>query len=103
MAAVKPFGDAPDRPPASASTMMNVIKIAIIVILVGGSIWLLLAHSEWFRNPALVKVEVLQWGPWGPVIFILLYAVGPSFLVPGAVMTIAGGLAFVTSAETSVL
>jgi uncharacterized membrane protein YdjX (TVP38/TMEM64 family) len=96
MAAVKPFGDAPDRPPASASTMMNVIKIAIIVILVGGSIWLLLAHSEWFRNPALVKVEVLQWGPWGPVIFILLYAVGPSFLVPGAVMTIAGGLAFGT-------
>src|SRR5260370_1401557 len=26
--------------------------------------------------------------------YILLYAVGPSFLVPGAVMTIAGGLAF---------
>src|SRR5271156_7224784 len=75
---------------------MNVVKIAIIVILVGGSVWLLIAHSEWFRNPALVKVEVLNWGIWGPVVYMLLYAVGPSFLVPGAVMTIAGGLAFGT-------
>jgi uncharacterized membrane protein YdjX (TVP38/TMEM64 family) len=51
-------------------------------------------HSEWFENPRLVKVEVLAWGIWGPVVYMLLYAVGPSFLVPGAVMTIAGGLAF---------
>ncbi len=56
-----------------------------------------MAHSEWFRDPKLVKVEVLQWGIWGPVVFMLLYAVGPSFLVPGAVMTIAGGLAFGTA------
>ena len=75
---------------------MNVLKVAIIVLLVGGSVWLLLAHSEWFRDPTQVKVEVLMWGVWGPIVFILLYAVGPSFLVPGAVMTIAGGLAFGT-------
>jgi uncharacterized membrane protein YdjX (TVP38/TMEM64 family) len=96
MAAVKPIAN-PGKSSASSSTLMNVVKIAIIVILVGGSVWLLLEHSEWFRNPALVKVEVLQWGVWGPVIFMLLYAVGPSFLVPGAVMTIAGGLAFGTA------
>jgi uncharacterized membrane protein YdjX (TVP38/TMEM64 family) len=96
MAAVKPIAN-PGKSSASSSTLMNVVKIAIIVILVGGSVWLLLEHSEWFRNPALVKVEVMQWGVWGPVIFMLLYAVGPSFLVPGAVMTIAGGLAFGTA------
>src|SRR5579863_1470617 len=95
MAAVKPIGR-PEKPNAGGSTLMNAVKIAIIVILVGGSVWLLMEHSEWFRNPALVKVEVLQWGVWGPVVFMLLYAVGPSFLVPGAVMTIAGGLAFGT-------
>jgi uncharacterized membrane protein YdjX (TVP38/TMEM64 family) len=55
-----------------------------------------MAHSEWFRDPKLVKVQVLQWGVWGPLVFMVLYAVGPSFLVPGAVMTIAGGLAFGT-------
>jgi uncharacterized membrane protein YdjX (TVP38/TMEM64 family) len=96
MAAVKPIAN-PGKPSAGGSTLMNAIKLAIIVILFGGSIWLLLEHSEWFRNPALVKVEVLQWGVWGPVVFMLLYAVGPSFLVPGAVMTIAGGLAFGTA------
>jgi uncharacterized membrane protein YdjX (TVP38/TMEM64 family) len=96
MAAVKPIGN-PGKPRAGGSTLMNVVKIAIIAILVGGSIWLLIAHSEWFRDPKLVKVQVLQWGVWGPVVFMLLYAVGPSFLVPGAVMTIAGGLAFGTT------
>src|ERR1700722_18292908 len=96
MAAVKPIAN-PGKPSAGGSTLMNAIKLAIIVVLFGGSIWLLLEHSEWFRDPALVKVQVLQWGVWGPVVFMLLYAVGPSFLVPGAVMTIAGGLAFGTA------
>jgi uncharacterized membrane protein YdjX (TVP38/TMEM64 family) len=96
MAAVKPIGN-PRKPRVAGSTLMNVMKIAIIVIIVGGSIWLLMAHSEWFDDPKLVKVEVLHWGLWGPVVFMVLYAVGPSFLVPGAVMTIAGGLAFGTA------
>jgi uncharacterized membrane protein YdjX (TVP38/TMEM64 family) len=96
MAAVKPIAN-PGKPSAGGSRLMNAIKLAIIVVLFGGSIWLLLEHSEWFRDPALVKVQVLQWGVWGPVVFMLLYAVGPSFLVPGAVMTIAGGLAFGTA------
>jgi uncharacterized membrane protein YdjX (TVP38/TMEM64 family) len=70
------------------------MKVVIVLALVLGSGWLLWTHSEWFDNPSLVKVEVLSWGIWGPVVYMLLYAVGPSFLVPGAVMTIAGGLAF---------
>jgi uncharacterized membrane protein YdjX (TVP38/TMEM64 family) len=96
MAAVNPLGNPADRPADNGSTLTNILKIAIMLILVGGSIWLLMAHSEWFRDPKLVKVQVLKWGGWGPVIFMLLYAVGPSFLVPGAVMTVAGGLAFGT-------
>src|SRR5258708_32367832 len=76
--------------------LMNGVKVAIVGVLIGGSIWLLIAPSEWFSDAKLVKVEVLHWGVWGPVVFMVLYAVGPSFLVPGAVMTIAGGLAFGT-------
>src|SRR5260370_10389614 len=95
MAAVTPINNL-GKPRAGGSMIMNVMKIAIIALLVGGSIWLLMAHSEWFRDPKLVKVQVRQWGVWGPVVFMVLYAVGPSFLVPGAVMTIAGGLAFGT-------
>jgi uncharacterized membrane protein YdjX (TVP38/TMEM64 family) len=97
MAAVNPIGSQADKPGAASSTLMNLVKIALIAIIVIGSIWLLLEHSEWFSNPALVKEQVIQWGVWGPVVYMLLYAVGPSFLVPGAVMTIAGGLAFGTT------
>ncbi|HTT74367.1 MAG TPA: TVP38/TMEM64 family protein [Candidatus Binataceae bacterium] len=75
---------------------MNLLRILILVLLVGGSIYLLLAHLNWFEDPRLIKSEVLECGVWGPIVYILLFAVGPSFLVPGAVMTIAGGLAFGT-------
>ena len=97
MAAANPIGTHAPKPSANGSRLMNVLKIAIIVILLGGSVWLLIAHSEWFTDPAMVKAQVIQWGAWGPVVYMLLYAVGPSLLVPGAVMTIAGGLAFGTA------
>ena len=97
MAAVTPIGNPGRAPQRGSSSILNYIKIGIIVVLVGGSIWLLMKHAEWFENPALVKAEVVQWGAWGPLVYMLLYAVGPSFLVPGAVMTIAGGLAFGTT------
>ncbi len=87
-------------PPANERTRLltptAILKIAIVLMFIAVSGWLLWVHSEWFENPSLVKVEVLSWGIWGPVVYVLLYAVGPSFLVPGAVMTIAGGLAFGT-------
>jgi uncharacterized membrane protein YdjX (TVP38/TMEM64 family) len=78
------------------SRLLDVLKIVIIAAMVIGSGWLLWMHQEWFRNPQLIKQEVITWGVWGPVVYILLYAVGPSFLVPGFVMTIAAGLAFGT-------
>src|SRR5271168_942049 len=96
MAAIKPIGSPSEAPSTSSSRLMNFIKVAIILIIVGGSGWLLAEHHQWFTDPALVKAQVVEWGAWGPVIYMLLYAVGPSFLVPGAVMTIAGGLAFGT-------
>jgi uncharacterized membrane protein YdjX (TVP38/TMEM64 family) len=96
MAAVNPIGTEQSKPSANGSRLMNFFKLAIIAIIVGASVWLLLEHSQWFTDPALVKAQVIQWGAWGPVVYMLLYAVGPSFLVPGAVMTIAGGLAFGT-------
>jgi uncharacterized membrane protein YdjX (TVP38/TMEM64 family) len=93
MAAISPI-QTPDEQPRRFFTALGIIKVAIVLILVLGSAYLLWDHSEWFENPRLVKAEILAWGIWGPVFYMLLYAFGPSFLVPGAVMTIAGGLAF---------
>jgi uncharacterized membrane protein YdjX (TVP38/TMEM64 family) len=94
VAALNPIGPKSDQPSTKSSWLMNILKLAIIAVIVGGSIWLLIEHWNWFSDPATVKAEVVKWGAWGPVVYMLLYAVGPSFLVPGAVMTIAGGLAF---------
>ncbi len=96
MAAATPFGNASGRRQRRNTFWLNVLKLAIVIAIAGGSVWLLMAHSEWFRDPKQVKLEVLAWGVWGPLVYMMLYAVGPSFLVPGAVMTIAGGLAFGT-------
>ena len=93
MAAISPI-QTPSEQPRRFFTALGIIKVAVVLILVLGSAYLLWNHTEWFENPRLVKAEVLAWGVWGPVVYMLLYAVGPSFLVPGAVMTIAGGLAF---------
>ena len=84
----------PGKTGGSSSPLLTILRIAVLVMLMGGSIYLLATHAEWFENPRMIKVEVKSWGVWGPIAYILLYALGPSFLVPGAVMTIAGGLAF---------
>ncbi|SRR5229473_3261129 len=76
------------------SRATKIVRIVFLAILLGGSIYLLYEHSDWFKNPRAMRAEVLTWGAWGPIAYVMLFAVGPSFLVPGAVMTIAGGLAF---------
>ncbi|HVN64837.1 MAG TPA: VTT domain-containing protein, partial [Candidatus Binataceae bacterium] len=93
---MQPIGQPAQSPKSSSSTLLNVIKIGFVLALIGGSAWLLYSYPEMFRDPKQMKAEVLGWGAWGPAIYIILFAVGPSFLVPGAVMTIAGGLAFGT-------
>ena len=96
MAAIKPITIPPEKPTNGGFSFLDAVKIAAIVAIVAVCGWLLWAHSEWFRDPQSIKREVVQWGIWGPIIYMVLYAVGPSFLVPGAVMTIAAGLAFGT-------
>jgi uncharacterized membrane protein YdjX (TVP38/TMEM64 family) len=76
--------------------LLTILKVALIAVLLGATIYLFATNEDLFRNPQLIKAEVLRWGAWGPVGFMLLYAFGPSLLVPGAVMTLAAGLAFGT-------
>src|SRR5271170_6775391 len=83
-------------PFSSRLHLMTVLKVVLITGLAIGTVMLFITNEDLFRNPQLIKVEVLRWGAWGPIGFMLLYAFGPSMLVPGAVMTLAAGLAFGT-------
>ncbi|HEY2105400.1 MAG TPA: TVP38/TMEM64 family protein [Candidatus Binataceae bacterium] len=89
------------KPPAPISFysrfhLLTVLKVVLIVALLAATAYLFMTEEELFRNPQLIKARVLSWGAWGPIVFMLLYAFGPSLLVPGAVMTLAAGLAFGT-------
>jgi uncharacterized membrane protein YdjX (TVP38/TMEM64 family) len=94
MAAVTSMRPPTEKPAGNSSKLVIVLRVAMLVLIAAGSVYLLIDHREWFSDPRKLKLEVLSWGAWGPIAYIMLFAVGPSFLVPGAVMTIAGGLAF---------
>src|SRR5262249_45963209 len=94
--AAAPFQSPSDKSGQSLVSAGNLIRIALLIALVGGAIYAMFAHAEWFEDPKLVKAEVLSLGIWGPLAFMALYAIGPSLLVPCAVRTVAGGLAFGT-------
>jgi uncharacterized membrane protein YdjX (TVP38/TMEM64 family) len=96
MAAIGPIANTStaDNAAEQQGSAINILRLVILAIFIGGSAYLLIAHRQWIEDPKVLKREVLSWGIWGPIIYMLLYAVGPSFLVPGAVMTVAGGLAF---------
>ena len=57
MAAVTPIRAQAERP--RNSPLINVVKVALLAILVGGSVYLLWAHAEWFKDPRTVKAEVV--------------------------------------------
>lgn len=53
--------------------------------------------ARYFDAPALLRMA-LDWirelGPWGPVMFVLLYIVAAVLLLPGSVLTLGAGAAF---------
>lgn len=73
---------------------IDILRLAAMGAIVLVVVWILCTHSEWFRDPRRVRDEILSWGDWGPVVFILAFSIGPSFLIPGFIMIVAGGLAF---------
>jgi uncharacterized membrane protein YdjX (TVP38/TMEM64 family) len=59
---------------------------------------LIAALAVFGRRAAAYLPQFAQWvhelGPWGPVVFILGYAVAALALVPGSLLTLAGGAIF---------
>ena len=57
----------------------------------------LIAAAKYFHVQDLLK-QALDWvgrlGPWGPVIFIVLYVVATVLFVPGSVLTLGAGAVF---------
>lgn len=81
----------------SDKSKTNLIRLAILlgIILAVYLIFRLTPLSLSDFTPTKVKDFILQFGIWGPIIFILIYALRAVVLViPVGVMSLAGGLAY---------
>jgi uncharacterized membrane protein YdjX (TVP38/TMEM64 family) len=69
-----------------------IFRLIVVVTLLGATVWLAL-HREFLQAVALEQ-ELARFGPWAPILFVVLYAFATVLFVPGSVLTVAGGALF---------
>lgn len=80
------------------------LKLALLVLLVGGAAWSIRrfglvppdANASGSFDGADLRAWVAGFGAWGPVLYVLLYAIGPVLFFPGSVLTLGAGAIFGT-------
>lgn len=75
----------------------SIIKFIILLIIIGGAFFAFryTALSQYTQKEALLDLLCLLRGHWwGPVCFILIYAVGCVVALPGLILTLCGGAIF---------
>lgn len=68
------------------------LKITLFLIVFG--IMFYITHFQYDLRPTDIRDLVLSFGWWGPLLFILLYAIGPVAFLPTSVLSLGAGLAF---------
>ena len=71
---------------------VTVRRLALLAVLLAG----LACAVIWHRYLTVLQIQafVASLGPWGPLVFMLAYAIGPAFLVPGLPFDLAAGILF---------
>ncbi|RMG58970.1 MAG: sulfurtransferase [Gammaproteobacteria bacterium] len=72
--------------------MSRLMRPALALMLLAAIGWMLLNREHWDPQQVQAFIEGLGWA--GPVVFVLLYAVGTVLFFPGSVLTLAGGALF---------
>ncbi len=65
-------------------------------LMVLGAIVMVLSYSGILKHatPETIRDQVVSWGPWGPLGYMVLFTFVPLTLFPDAVLAIASGMAF---------
>ncbi len=74
------------------SNKSKLIKISILLFVVIGIGWVIQYRDQ--LDAAALEQWVNNAGAAGPIVFMLLYAIGTVFFFPGSVLTLAGGAIF---------
>ncbi|HEB73499.1 MAG TPA: sulfurtransferase [Nitrospirae bacterium] len=70
----------------------TICRLALLTVL-----GLAISYAVYFReniDPDIVEGWIVNAGPWGPVIFVLLYALAAILFLPGSALTLMGGIFF---------
>jgi uncharacterized membrane protein YdjX (TVP38/TMEM64 family) len=70
----------------------RLIRPLLLIALAGAIVWLAL-HREVLESAALER-ELARFGPWSPILFVLLYSLATALFVPGSILTVVGGALF---------
>lgn len=76
----------------------NAIRLVFLAVLIAAAVWAYL-HRDVIDARSLTAT-VHHAGPWAPIAFMSIYAVATVALLPGSVLTLAGGALFGPTAGT---
>ncbi len=74
------------------------LRAVLVVVLGAVAVWVFLHRSA--IDARALDAAVRRAGPWGPIAFMAIYALATVALLPGTVMTLAGGALFGPAAGT---
>jgi uncharacterized membrane protein YdjX (TVP38/TMEM64 family) len=71
---------------------VTVRRLVLLAVLVAG----IACVAIWYRYLTVPQIQafVASLGSWGPLVFMLVYTVGPAFLMPGLPLDLAAGILF---------
>ncbi len=72
--------------------MKRAVRWFVGAALIAGIVWMFLNRGQWDAEQVQAFIDGLGWA--GPVVFVLLYALGTVLFFPGSVLTLAGGALF---------
>jgi uncharacterized membrane protein YdjX (TVP38/TMEM64 family) len=65
----------------------------VLLVSLAGAIVSLALHREILQSIALQQ-ELRGFGPWSPILFVLIYSLATVLFMPGSILTVAGGALF---------
>ncbi len=81
-----------DRKSGRGGMRARVLRIAIVLVLLAGISLAVIYRGQF--DAAALEAQVRGAGAAGPLVFVLIYALGTVFFLPGSVLTLAGGALF---------
>ncbi len=80
----------PESPPRKGAAA----RPLLFLLLLGAVIAIRYFHLEQYLDKESLRRLVGSFGVWGPVIYLMVWALAPALLLPGLPITLAGGLLF---------